>query len=401
MTLAGPDGLRVGLVTDWITSKGGAEQVVAAAAGLYPYAPIHTLVKQPPRPGERDLFEGRDLRTSFIQRLPLARSRYRAYMPLMPVAIEQFDLDEFDIVISFSHAVAKGVLTRADQLHVSYVNSPVRYAWDLHHQYLREAGLARGVRSALARAALSRLRTWDAASANRADVFIGNSRNVARRIWKVYRRHAHVVYPPVAVERFDPGREREDFFLVTSRLVPYKRVDLVVAAFSQIGLPLVVIGDGPERAKVRAAAGPNVRVIGYQSDEVVRDHMERCAAFVFAAEEDFGIVAVEAQAAGAPVIGFGRGGLLETVDPGRTGILFGEQTVTSLQSAVHQFVGERERYDSRLCRANAEQFTTLRFQHGLEQIVDRAYSRFQEDPSGSLDPPGSVRESTWSSGGIA
>jgi glycosyltransferase involved in cell wall biosynthesis len=326
---------------------------------------------------ERGFLQGKRAQVSFIQRLPKAQRRYRTYLPLMPLAIEQFDLRGYDLVISSSHAVAKGVITGPDQLHICYCHSPMRYAWDLQHQYLKESGLERGMKSWIARALLHYLRLWDSRTANGVDVFIANSRYIARRILKVYRREAEVIYPPVDVEAFTLRQDKEDFYLTASRMVPYKRIDLIVEAFSQMpDRRLVVIGDGPEMPKVRAKAGPNVTLLGYQPFEVLRDYMQRAKAFVFAAEEDFGIAPVEAQACGTPVIAFGKGGAAETVVAGETGVFFQDQNVSSLIKAIEEF--EKLSFNPLRVRKNAERFSSERFRREFAALIEREWSRFKE-----------------------
>ena len=368
--------MHVALVHDWLATYGGAERVLEAMLELYPGSPIYTLVYDSNGFTAGPIANARIL-SSFIGRLPWAKKKYRSYLPLMPLAIEQFSLEGSDVVISSSHAVAKGVITRANQLHISYVHTPIRYAWDLQNQYLREAGLERGLKGALARWLLHYIRNWDVASANRVDVFVANSRYVARRIWKTYRRKAKVIYPPVDVERFTPRPDREDFYLALSRLVPYKKMDLIVSAFARIGRPLVVIGDGPDFAKIKRLAGTNVKLLGHQPDEVVRDHMERCKAFVFAADEDFGIAPVEAQAAGAPVIAFGKGGVTETVIPDKTGLFFETQEEKSLAEAVISFEQGDWRFDVQAIRENAERFSKQRFLAEFSELVESSWSRFK------------------------
>lgn len=364
--------MRVAIVHEWLTKPAGSEKVVEAILPLFPEAPIYTMVHDP-RATAGTVFASRAIRESFIGRLPYARKHYRNYLPLMPIAVEQFDLGAFDTIISSHHAVAKGVLTRGDQLHISYVHTPARYAWDLHAQYLETR---HGIGGALARWMLHRFRLWDVAAANRVDVFVANSRTVANRIWRTYRREAQVIHPPVDVERFRADAARDDFYLVVSRLVSYKKVDLVVKAFGELGLPLVVIGDGPDDAPIRQMAHPNVRFMGHQPDDVVADQMQRCRAFIAASDEDFGIAAVEAQAAGAPVIAFGRGGATETVVEGTTGVFFKEQSRASLVEAVRAFEKTRERFDSQQIAAHAQQFNRQRFQQAFAELTERAWKEF-------------------------
>jgi glycosyltransferase involved in cell wall biosynthesis len=301
----------------------------------------------------------------------------------MPLAVEQLDLSGFDIVISSSHAVAKGVLTGPDQLHVSYVHSPLRYAWDMQHEYLREAGMARGLKSLLTRWLLHRLRLWDVRTANGVDQFVANSAFIARRVRKAYRREAEVIYPPVDLSAFIPSAAaRGQAYVTVSRMVPYKRVDLIVEAFA--GMPdkqLIVIGDGPEMAKVRAKAGSNVQILGHLPFEAMREHVQRARAFVFAAQEDFGIAPVEAQACGTPVIAYGRGGAAETVrglqqNP-PTGVLFEEQTVEALREAVRQFEQHAARITPAACRQNAERFAIGVFRQRMAALVVSRWSGLQ------------------------
>ena len=365
--------MKVAIVHDWLVVSGGAEKVLQQIIECFPDADLFSLVDFLE---DRSIVRGKPVQTSFIQHLPFARRRYRGYLPLMPLAIEQFDLASYDLIITSSYAVAKGVLVGPDQTHVSYVHSPIRYAWDLQHQYLRESHLTRGMRSWAARALLHYLRNWDSRSANSVDQLLCNSHFVARRIMKTYRRDACVVAPPVDVQGFELRAEKEDFYLCASRMVPYKRIDLIVEAFA--AMPerrLVVIGDGPQMADVRAKATPNVSVLGYQPFEVLRDHMQRAKAFVFAAEEDFGIAILEAQACGTPVICYGKGGVLETVvplgEPEPTGIYFPEQTVQSLSAAVTAFDRSIDRFTPQACRKNAERFSPTVFRRAFMMEVMR------------------------------
>lgn len=370
------DDLKVAIAHEWLDTYAGSERVVEQILNLYPHADLFSLVDFLVT-DERWFIHHKAVTTSFIQRLPRARKHFRQYLPLMPIAIEQFDLSTYDIVISSHHAVAKGIVTRADQLHISYVHTPIRYAWDLQWQYLEQAGLKRGIKGLLTRLILHYLRLWDTSSANRVDCFVANSRYIARRIWKTYRRSAQVIYPPVAVQRFRCDRPRDDFYLTVSRFVPYKRVDLTVAVFTRLGLPLVVIGDGTERSQLERSAGPNIQFLGYQSNAAVTDYMERCKAFVFPAEEDFGITPVEAQAAGAPVIAYGRGGVAETVIHGKTGLLFHRQTVDDLASAVINFEKGLNLLASDRIRQHAERFSETRFRQEFQQFLDDVWLRFQ------------------------
>ena len=382
---------QVGLVHDWLPVYAGAERVLEQMIHVFPEATLYSLIDSVPEE-QRDFLQGKSVETSFIQQLPFADRAYRYYLPFAPLAIEQFDLFDHDVVVSSSYAVAKGALTRADQLHVSYVHSPMRYAWDLYHDYLTADGIGERLRNLLARPILHYLRLYDVSTAPRVDVFVANSQHVARRIWKTYRRRAHVVYPPVEVNRFSLQTDKEDYYLTTSRLVSYKRVDLIVRAFNKMPeRELVVIGDGPEFEALDQLAGPNVTMLGHQPDDTVARYMENARAFVFAAEEDFGIVPVEAQACGTPVIAYGRGGATETVVPETTGVFFQRQEVGALKQAVRRFEDLRPTFHPEEIRAHAEKFDVSSFRTSFSRLVRSAYASFEEsdpwDPDSSLSPP--------------
>jgi glycosyltransferase involved in cell wall biosynthesis len=373
--------MKVAIVHDWLVTYAGAERVLEQLLLLYPEADLYSLIDFVPE-NERAFLQGRRPHTSFLQRVPGARRKYRNYLALMPMAIEQFDLSAYDLVISSSYAVAKGVLTGPEQLHVCFCHSPLRYAWDLQHQYLREGNLHSGLRSMLARYILHRIRLWDLRTANGVDRFIAISAFIARRIWKVYRRESVVIYPPVDVEAFTPGGERADYYVTASRLVPYKRIDLIVDSFAQMPhRRLVIIGDGPDAAKIRARLTPNIQFLGHQPLPVLREHLRQARAFLFAAEEDFGIVPLEAQACGTPVIALGRGGVRESVrgldqaDP--TGVFFLEQTVPALCSAVDEFEQAADRLTPDACRSNALRFEAPRFRRQFRSYVESQWQEFR------------------------
>ncbi|WP_109479944.1 glycosyltransferase family 4 protein [Paraburkholderia sp. C35] len=375
--------MKVAIVHDWLVVSGGAEKVLQNIIECFPNADLFSLVDFME---DRACIKGKPVHTSFIQRLPFARKRYRAYLPLMPIAIEQLDLSAYDLVISSSHAVAKGVLTGPNQMHISYVHSPIRYAWDLQHQYLRESHLTAGVKSAMARVLLHYIRGWDSRSANGVDHLLANSKFIARRIRKAYQRDATVIYPPVDLSHMPIRESKEDFYVTASRMVPYKRIDLIVKAFSETPeRKLVVIGDGPDMKKVKAAAGDNVTILGHQPFDVLLDHLQRARAFVFAAEEDFGISVVEAQACGTPVVAFGRGGALESVlglpRERPTGVFFQEQTSESLLEAVDRFEKYAGLFDARQCRRNAERFSSERFKAALMAFVEDRMPDSFTDPT--------------------
>jgi glycosyltransferase involved in cell wall biosynthesis len=357
-------------------ANGGAERTLARILECYPQAEVFTLVDFLPQ-AERGFLGERPIHTSFIQRLPLARTRYRHYLPLMPLAIESFDLSGFDLVISSSFCVAKGALTGPDQLHVSYVHSPMRYAWDLQHQYLREHGLQHGLKGLFTRALLHYLRLWDARTANCVDTYVCNSRFIARRVWKTYRRESQVIHPPVDTELFRPAEvPRAGYYLTASRLVPYKRTRLIIEAFARLPeRQLLIIGDGPELRRLQGLAPANVTLLGYLPNEQVREHMQRARAFIFAALEDFGIAPVEAQACGTPVIAYGRGGVTESVIDGRTGVLFPEQDADSLLAAIQQFELRESRFSAAAIRANALRFSAERFKAQFRACIEEQLAR--------------------------
>lgn len=374
--------LRVAIVHDWFVTYAGSERVVEQLIELFPKADVFSLLEFLP-PSERRFLADKTVRTSFLQRLPLARRKYAAYLPLMPLAIEQLNLSRYDLVISSSHCVAKGVLSGPDQLHISYVHTPMRYAWDAQHEYLAGAGLDRGFKSWCARWMLHKLRQWDVRTSHGVDSFVANSQFIARRIWKTYRRHARVIYPPVDTEAFSLCEDREDFYLTASRLVPYKRIDVLIDAFNQLpDKRLVVIGEGPEWKRLRAKAGRNVTLMGHQDFAVLRDHIQRARAFLFAGREDFGIVMVEAQAAGTPVIALGQGGASETIwgldAPRPTGVLFDEQTPEAVAEAIRTFEREQHRIQAADCRQNASRFSVKRFQREFFEFVQHQWRGFSD-----------------------
>lgn len=357
---------RVALVHDWLTSFGGAERVLAVLADLFPDAPIYTLVHDPENLPQ---FSSRQVHTSFLQKIPFAKKKYRMLLPLMPTAIEQFDLSAYDVVISSSHAVAKGIITPPQTRHICYCHTPMRYAWDLYHFYQKHPQFGGKITSTLMPWLLHHIRLWDQISANRVDTFLANSANVAGRIHKYYRRDSTVVYPPVAVATHQPrGLAKEDFFLVLSRLIPQKHVEIAVTACTQLRQKLVVIGDGSERKHLESIAGKTITFLGFQPDEVVRDYLEQACAFIFPAEDDFGMTPVEAMALGTPVIALQKGGALETVIPGKTGEFFSEATAESAAEVIETF--EQKRYNQSAIRKHALRFDEAIFRQQIEDIVN-------------------------------
>ena len=367
--------LRVAIVHEWLETYAGSERVLEQILLCFPTADIFAVVDFM-APEERGFLQGRTVRTSFIQRLPFARRLFRNYLGLMPLAVEQLDLRGYDLIISSNHAVAKGVLTGPDQVHVSYVHSPMRYAWDLQQQYLTQAGV-HGLKGVYARWLFARLRLWDVSSAHHVDHFVANSSYIARRIMKAYRREATVIHPPVDIDRFSLGAGKGDFFLLACRFVPYKRADLIVEAFTRMpDRRLVVVGDGPEKERVRKAArgAANIEFKGVVAQPELVGLMQRARAFVFAAEEDFGITLVEAQACGTPVITYGRGGAMDIVitEAGRsTGVLFHHQTAEAICEAVARFETLEQTITGEACRTNAIRFSAGRFRAEITDFVER------------------------------
>ncbi len=329
----------------------------------------------------RHLLVGRTPKTTFIQNLPMAKKRHWLFLPLMPIAIEQFDLSDYDIVLSSSYCVAKGVITGPNQTHVSYIHTPIRYAWNLQHQYLQEMNLTVGIRSAFVRLLLHYLRIWDIRSSHGVDAFVANSKYVARQVKRLYKQECEVLHPPADLDRFTLETEKDDYYVTASRLVPYKRVDLIVKAFARMpDRKLVVIGDGVDRHRIRQAARgcDNIEVLGYRSFESLRHLVSKAKAFVFAAVEDFGIATVEAQACGTPVIALGKGGSLETVVPlgceNPTGVFFFDQTSDAIVEAVMKFELESKKMTPGNCRQNAERFSQEKFRNGLIESIRRRFA---------------------------
>ncbi len=372
--------MKVAVVHDWLLVNGGAERVLREILRLYPEADLFCLFDFLPA-GERHILEGRVPRTSFLQSLPGVRGRHHLFLPLMPLAIEQFDLARYDLIISSSHAVAKGVLSGPEQVHVAYVHTPMRFAWEMQNEYLAAAGLDRGLPGFAARLLLHRLRRWDRMNATAVDHFIANSQYVAGRIKKFYGFSSTIIHPPVATEFFTPVKtRREDFFVTVSRLVAYKRIDLIIEAFNRMPKQkLVVIGDGPEKERLQARAANNTTFLGNCDDTTVRRYLRRARAFIFAAREDFGISPVEAQACGCPVIAFGRGGVRETViapattvsSQPPTGLFFYPQEAQSLQRAIADFLARRELFSPAACRRQALIFSRTRFRKKFTGFIAR------------------------------
>ena len=370
---------KIAVVHDWLPELGGAERVLGEILQILPQAHLYSLLDFLPE-ADRSCLHGKKVRTSFLQKCPGARRHYRSYLPLMPLAVEHFDLSGYDLVISSSYAVAKGVLTGPDQLHLCYCHSPVRYAWDLQELYLRQTGQSKGWRGFLARALLHYIRLWDNRAPNGVDAFAANSRFIQRRIWKVYRRRSHVIYPPVKIEEtsaIDDVKSERTFFMSLGRLVPYKRVDLLVETFrNHPQRELRIVGDGPERKRLAHDLPPNVKLLGRLPHAEVTSLLKRAKALIFAAEEDFGLTPVEAQGVGTPVIAYARGGACESVIPGKTGVYFHAQEVASLSAALEQF--DQMEFSREALVENARRFGLCVFRRAFQQWIGAEWARFQE-----------------------
>ena len=366
--------MKIAIAYDYMAQMGGGERVIQALHEVFPDAPIYTVVYCPK--SLSDDFREMDIRTSFVNRLPFSRKKFELYVPLYAFAMEQFDLRQFDVVLSVSTMVAKGVVTGPHTCHVSLCFPPMRWAWDLYHDYLAELRNARFTRWAF-RFWTHYYRIWDIASASRVNYFLAGSEVAARRIRKHYNRDADVIYPPVDTKRFQPnGKEPEDFYLVVSRLVYAKRIDVAVEAFANTDRRLVVIGQGERLARLKKTATPNIEFLGYQPDEVVRDYYSRCRALVFPGEEDFGLTPVEAQACGRPVIAYAADGSLETVIDGETGLFFHEQSPAALREALGRF--ETLEFDTARLRANAAQFDSEVFSKRIRAFVEAKHDEYED-----------------------
>ena len=367
--------MKVAIVQEWLVSVGGSDKVTRDLLNLFPGSDLFTIVYEDKTLKELGIRANR-IHTTFLQKSNFLRKHFRSFLPLFPYLVEQFDLSDYDIIISSSHTVAKGVITGPNQLHICYCHSPVRYAWDKYHEYLRDHGLKSGFKNLIVRYTLHRLRLWDVVSSNRVDYFIANSHFVSRRIKKYYNRDSKVIYPPIEVDKFSLNEDKHDYFVTASRLVPYKRIDIIIEAFNKMPEKrLLVIGDGPEMKRLKSIANDNVELLGYIREEELITKIGSAKAFVFAAEEDFGMLPVEAQACGTPVIAFNRGGARESVVDGLTGIFFEEQTSESIINAVERF--DKMSFDYKIIRKHSEKFSTDSFKKSIREYVLTKYKDFQ------------------------
>lgn len=373
--------MKTAIVHEWLVNYAGSEKVVESFTSIWQDADVFTLVDFLNDEERRIILKGKKAKTSFIQNLPYAKKRHRKYLPLFPKAIESFDLSKYDLIISSSHSVAKGVRTNKNQLHICYCHSPMRYAWDEADYYLKEANLNSGIKGLVAQSILKYLRKWDLKSADNVDYFIANSNHIAKKIKRIYNRHADVIYPPVDVEKFSLATEKEDFYLTASRLVPYKRIDLIIEAFARMpDKKLIVIGSGPEKERLKTKAASNISLIGYQEFDSLKSYMQKAKAFVFAAEEDFGIIVVEAMACGTPVIAGNFGGTTESVVDKKTGVLFPNQTVDSIVEAVKNFDVIAKSINNSEVRIHSEKFSREIFEKNIKIYVDEKIQLFNTNP---------------------
>lgn len=368
---------KYAIVHEWFDSYAGSERCVESFNNLYPDADVFAIANFLTDEEQLQILKGKSPKTSFIQNVPFSKKIFRSLLPLFPYAIEQFDLSAYDIIISSTHAVAKGVLNNSNQLHIAYCHTPMRYAWDLYFQYMKEAKLEKGIKAFFVKRFLHNIRIWDVISANRVDYFIANSKYVAQRINKVYRRDADVIYPPVDVDKFPLCEKKENYYLTASRLVSYKKVDVIVKAFSTMrDKKLIVIGDGPEMNNLKKIASPNIEFLGYQSGNILVEMMQKAKAFVFAANEDFGITVVEALSCGTPVIAPGYGGTAETVIHKENGIHFNEQNEKSLKEAINEFEKNIDTFNPQNISESATKFSRNRFEKEINEYVNSKYNDF-------------------------
>lgn len=366
--------MKKALISDWYYVNGGAEKVIHSINSIWKDFDHYALIDFLNDENRAYILNGKKVRTSFIQKLPTAKQNHRKFLQLFPIAIEQFDLTDYELIISSSSSVAKGVRTRKDQLHICYCHSPMRYAWDLQDQYLKDSGLDKGLKGIYAKYVLNKLRKWDISNSENVDFFIANSNHIAQRIKKIYNRDAAVIYPPVDVDFFSLEEQKGDYYFTASRLVSYKKTELIVDAFNELPhLKLVVAGDGPEFEKLEKIAKSNIEFVGFVDASKLKTYMQKAKAFVFAAEEDFGIIPVEAQACGTPVIAYGKGGVLETVVDHETGLFFDKQTIESLKDAIIAF--EKIKFDPKTIRQNAIKFSKERFENEMRTFVEEKYKK--------------------------
>ncbi len=369
--------MKKALVSDWYYVNGGAEKVIHSINAIWNdfdhFALIDFLNDE-----DRDfILNGKKVKTSFIQKLPTVKKNHRKFLQLFPIAIEQFDLSDYDLVISSSSAVAKGIKVNKNQLHICYCHSPMRYAWDLREQYLRDAALTKGLKGLYAKSVLDKIQKWDFSNSENVDYFIANSKHIAERIKRTYNKESIVIYPPVDVDFFSLEEEKQGYYLTASRMVPYKKTQLIVEAFNELPhLKLIVAGEGPELEKLQKIAKKNIEFVGFVENKKLRTLMQKAKGFVFAAEEDFGIIPVEAQACGTPVIALKKGGTLETVVDNQTGMFFEEQSSQKIKETILNF--QTKTFDPKIIREHAVKFSKQRFEKEIKEFVERKFKEHQQ-----------------------
>ena len=363
--------MKIALVHDYLTQYGGGERVLEAFSEIWPEAPIFTLVYDARLTGGR--FEKKEIHTSFLQKIPFVKSKHRLFLFLMPIAVEQFDLSDYDVVLSDSASYAKGVITKPSTLHICYCHTPTRYAWDDSHRYIKEARYSYWIKK-LVPLAVNYIRLWDREAALRVDKFIANSYFVKKRITKYYGRESEVIHPPVSVDGFEASDSVDDYFLMVGRFLPYKKFDLAIETFNRLSWPLKIMGDGPERRRLLRMANHNVEFLGSQSDDVLRRCYSKCRALIFPQEEDFGIVALEAMASGRPVIAYRAGGALEIVEEGATGMFFNEQNADSLAECLERF--NYKNFNSAAIQKYASRFDKEIFKDKIKNFIENSYKEF-------------------------
>jgi len=370
--------LKLAIVHEWFLDYMGSEKCVESFTNLWPDADVYALFDFLNDEHREIILKGKNSKTSYLQKFPFMEKHFRNYFPLFPFAVEQHDVTGNDVVLTSSHSFAKGIITSVNQLHICYCHTPIRYVWDLYHQYLKESNLDKGFKGYIAKRMLHKIRLWDSTTSNRVDYFIANSNHVAKRIKKIYGKDSEVIFPPVDTDKFETESNKDDYYLVVSRFVPYKKVDLIVNAFAQMpDKKLVVIGDGPDMNKIKAAAGKNIELLGHQSFSELKKYMMKAKAFVFAAEEDFGITNVELMACGTPVIAYKIGGASDSVIHNKTGILFDEQNTKSIIDAVNNFEQNKDKFDPIEISKHAESFSRKNFEINIKEFVETKYGQFR------------------------
>ncbi|MBN2571335.1 MAG: glycosyltransferase family 4 protein [Ignavibacteriales bacterium] len=366
--------MKVAIMHEWFVNYAGSEKVVESLNNIYTNADIFSIVDFLDKEDRQIILKGKKVNTTSIQNYPFAKRSFRNYLSFFPQAIEQLDFTKYDLILSSSHAFAKGIITNADQLHICYCHTPMRYAWDLYHQYLHNVSF---LKKHIIKKVLHKIRMWDFINSSRVDYFIANSSHVAKRINKIYRRDAEVIHPPVDVDRFPCKTKKENYYLAASRFVPYKKMDVIIEAFNQMpDKKLVVIGDGQDYKKAKSIAKKNIELLGYVKHQDLYKYMKNAKAFVFAAEEDFGIVVVEAQACGTPVIAFGIGGVCDSVVDKKTGLLFYEQTSDSIIEAILSFEKIEDKFHPEKISKHAQKFSRTNFERKIKRFIDQKIKEF-------------------------